>query len=194
MERATGLYVHMTRIQTDLEQELRGYPDEIFEHTVFPERILFPLRWMLQNAVRFYAHGPAERDVVRERVLNIMFSPQTVAEIERSVLSEQALRALAHAPFADKQLLAEVAAERVIGSHYPEIMAFYTRTLRHFFARHQVPPQACEWLLHGVIESRSALTQRPPEVDVAAVWDGEEFEVDIGRGQVVRMFHRENKA
>lgn len=187
MERATGLYVHMTRIQGDLERELRGYTDEVFEQTVFPERLLFPLRWILQNAVRFYCHGGREREIVRERALGVMFSHRTAVQIEHRMLSEGFLRALAEAPFTEKQAMAERVAEQIMARHHREIMAFYRQTLRSFFSSRRVPPASYEWLLSGLTESRSAITQRPPDVDVTAVWEGDEFDIDTGRGQVVRM-------
>ncbi|OLB81255.1 MAG: hypothetical protein AUI14_03980 [Actinobacteria bacterium 13_2_20CM_2_71_6] len=187
LERATGLYVHMTRIQGDIERELRDYPDEAFEHTVFPERVLFPLRWILQNAVRFCAHGERERRVVRDRVLATMFTPAARTHIERDILTGPALRALADAPYRDKQLLAERLAEAVIAAHYPDIMAFYQATLRDFCAAHRVAPQCYEWLLDGLTASRNAVVERPPRVDPAAVWEGAEFDIDVERGQVLRM-------
>jgi hypothetical protein len=189
LERATGLYVHMTRIQDDIEREMRAYDDSMFEETAFPERVLFPLRWMFQNAFRFYAHGPRERRIIRERVLGLIF-PRDVADmIERDVLTQEALLELAQAPYAEKQVLAERLAESVIRDHYPAIMAFYARTLRDFFAAEHVAPECYEWLLDGMTESRNALAEEPEAVDPADVWSGSEFEIDLARGQVVRMNH-----
>jgi hypothetical protein len=182
LDRATGLYVHMTRIQPDIEAELRGYPDEAFEHTVFPERVLFPLRWLLQNAIRFLAQGAAERDIVRARVFAPMFGPDAV-----DVVPESALRELTEAPYAEQQSIAERLAEGLIAAHYPAIMAFYTATLRGFFAAYGVAPGHYEWLLDGLERSRNAVVEQPPRVDPAAVWEGAEFDIDVERGQVVRM-------
>ena len=191
LDRATGLYVHMTRIQGAIERELREYPDEVFEHTVFPERVLFPLRWMLQNAARFAAHGERERQIVRDRVLEVMFGPAAQAHIEHDILTDAALQALADAPYADKQPLAERLAEAVIAAHYPDIMAFYQATLRSFFTAQRVAPQCYEWLLEGLTESRNAVVEQPPRVDPAAVWEGAEFDIDTERGQVLRMRNTE---
>ncbi|MEW2475401.1 glycosyltransferase [Micromonospora gifhornensis] len=187
LERATGLYLHMTRIQGEIEEEMRAYPDVMFEQTAFPERVLFPLRWMFQNAIRFYAHGPQQRDIVRERVLRRIFTPETVESIEREVLTEATLTELATAAFSDKQVVAEQAAERIIAAHYPEIMAFYVATLRDFCEAEQVRPEHYEWLLDGLTESRNAVVEQPQPVDPADVWSGAEFDIDVARGQVVRM-------
>ena len=185
-ERATGLYLHMTRIQGEIERELRSLDDDVFAHTVFPERVLFPLRWILQNAVRYYAHGHAERGIVRERVLRVMF-PGSAERIERHNLDEATVRAVVEAPFAAKQDLAERVAERIIEAHYPEIMAFYGTTLRSFFDAYDISAESYEWLLDGVAGSLNALVERPPAVDPAAVWDSPEFDIDVERGQVTRM-------
>lgn len=187
LERATGLYVHMTRIQPGIEQELRDYDDSVFESTAFPERVLFPLRWMLQNAVRFYAHGDAERTIVRERVLATMFSPATAAAIERDILTGARLSELAEAPYHDKQMVAERIAEQIIAEHYGELMDFYVATLRDFLTKQDVPGECFEWLLDGLPESRNAMVEQPPTVDPAAVWEGGEFDIDVERGQVVGM-------
>ncbi|MFB9451729.1 glycosyltransferase family 2 protein [Dactylosporangium vinaceum] len=187
LERASGLYVHMTRIQGDLERELRDYDDTVFEHTVFPERVLFPLRWMLQNALRYLAQGDAERAVVRMRVLRPLFGDELAADIERRLLGEDFASALAAAKYHDRQAIAERTAEAIIGEHYHSIMAFYAATLRSFLSREQVAPEHYEWLLEGITTSRNAITEQPPAVDPAAVWDGREFDIDVARGQVVRM-------
>jgi hypothetical protein len=191
LDRATGLYVHMTRIQADIERELREYPDEAFEHTAFPERVLFPLRWLLQNAVRFYVHGDAERELVRQRVLATMFSPAARAHIERDILTDAVLRGLVDARYSDRQLIAERVAEAIIGAHYADIMAFYVATLRGFFAAHRVAPECYEWLLSGLTSSRNAVLEQPPRVDPAVVWQGSEFDIDLARGQVVRIRGRD---
>lgn len=190
IERATGLYVHMTRIQGDIEREMREYDDAMFEHTAFPERVLFPLRWMVQNAVRYYAHGPRERQIVRERVLTRMFPADICARIEGEILTPAALDALTDAPYSDKQVVAERIAEAIIVDHYPHIMDFYTATLRSFFAAKAVDPECYEWLLEGIASSRNALADQPAPVDPAEVWNGSEFDIDVARGQVVGMRRR----
>jgi hypothetical protein len=188
LDRATGLYVHMTRIQSSLEQELRDYDDEVFERVVFPERVLFPLRWILQNAVRFYAHPePAARRIVRERALDVMFSAATARRLERTWLNDDAVTAIRAADCCEKQAVAERIAEAVIGENYAEIMAFYCRTLRSFFTAQRVASDCYEALLEGVETSRNAIIERPPAVHPAVVWQGSEFVIDVRRGQVVRM-------
>jgi hypothetical protein len=178
LDRATGLYVHMTRIQGDIERELRAYPDDVFEHTVFPERVLFPLRWILQNAIRFAAHGEREHRLVRDRV----FAPLLGVPDPRLPLD-----GFSAIPYAEKQPRAERLAEELIAAHYPAIMAFYQATLRSFMTAQRVAPDRYEWLLDGLTESRNAVVERPPSVDPAAVWAGSEFDIDTERGQVVRM-------
>lgn len=148
--------------------------------------MLFPLRWIVQNAVRYLAHGPVERLIVRERVLVPMFGSAASA-VERDALTDDLVADLSAAPYHEKQALAERVAERLIGAHYPAIMAFYVATLRAFFAHHRVPQRCYDWLLEDVTRSRNAITELPPAVDPAAVWDGREFDIDIARGQVVRM-------
>jgi hypothetical protein len=172
----------MTRIQGEIERELRGYPDDVFEHTVFPERVLFPLRWMLQNAIRFAAQGEAEHRIVRERVFAVMLGDPSPALPLRDVVD---------AAYAERQAVAERLAEDLVAAHYPEIMAFYQATLRSFMTANRVPPDCYEWLLDGLVESRNAVVERPPRVDPAAVWAGAEFDIDTERGQVISMRGRE---
>ncbi|MEV0006071.1 glycosyltransferase family A protein [Micromonospora sp. NPDC050980] len=185
LDRATGLYVHMTRIQSDIEAELRGYPDSVFEEIVFPERVIFPLRWMLQNLVRFAVHGgPAEARIVREQVLPTIFTGD-VTELADRWFGPQSLGEPApHHVEADR---AEKAAEQIIGQYHGDLMRFYVRTLESFFAAHHVPVECHRWLLDGVSESRNAINEPQSKVHPAAVWDGNEFDIDVDRGQVVRM-------
>jgi hypothetical protein len=188
LERATGLYVHMTRIQQDIESELRGYDDSTFEQVVFPERVLFPLRWILQNAVRFYAHeAPQAKSMVRERVLGVMFSAEAAARVERDWFGPEQVRAVREAHSDDRLDLAERIAEKIIAEHYAEIMTFYQATLRDFFDRWHVAREHYEWLLADVTQSRNAIVEKPPAVDPTEVWAGDEFVIDVARGQVVSM-------
>lgn len=188
LERATGLYVHMTRIQGEIERELRGYADEVFEHTIFPERVLFPLRWMLQNAIRFYAHpGGQARQIVRDRVLATMLDPRTVTRIQQTWLGEPSLAVLRAASNYQRQAIAEGIAEEIIGTCYPEIMSFYQRTLRSFCQAQRVAPEHYEWLLDGLTESHNAILEKPASVHPAAVWQDTEFVIDEQRGQVLRL-------
>ncbi|MFI7633166.1 glycosyltransferase family A protein [Nonomuraea sp. NPDC049400] len=187
IERASGLYVHMTRIQENIEAEVRRYDDAAFEKVIFPERILFPLRWIFQNAFRFYAHSePEARRIVREQLLDIVFG-DAAAAVEKRWFTPAAVDLVARASHDDRPDVAERLAEELIAEHHPEIMRCYQRTLRDFFARQRVPADRFEWLLTDLDKTRNALRERPSAVDPATVWDGEEFEIDIERGQAVSM-------
>jgi hypothetical protein len=188
LERATGMYVHMTRIQEDLEAELRTYPDEVFESVVFPERVLFPLRWLFQNAVRFAMHeDPAARQVVRDRLLVPVFGAAGARAIEDRVLRADLREELVAAPHHARQDIAERVAEDILREHYPAVMDFYVGTLAAFFAAHDVAPEHYTHLLEGVSGSRNAILTPPPDVDPRAVWSDNEFEIDVQRGQVLRI-------
>jgi len=194
LERASGLYVHMTRIQGDIEEEVRGYEDAAFRSTVFPERILFLLRWLLQNTMRFYAHEEDEaRRIVAGRVLVPMFGERAAA-IERDWFAGGCLDAV-RAAGADERLdVAERLAERFIAANYPELLRLYADTLRDFFVRQHVAAQHYEWLFDGLQTAPNAIVVRPRDVNPAAVWDGEEFVIDVARGQVLSMRAKTGKA
>ena len=188
LHRATGLYLHMTRIQADIEREVRNYPDELFEYAIFPERVLFPLRWIVQNAVRFYAHASEDaKRTIRDRVLAVMFSKKTAARVERVWLDDRSVAALRAAPSHERQAVAERIAENIIGATYPELMAFYRRCLRSFMQHNGVAAKHFEWLLEGLETSRNAILESPPPVDPATVWHEDEFVIDSSRGQVLRV-------
>ncbi|RPF19990.1 glycosyltransferase family A protein [Myceligenerans xiligouense] len=186
LERATGLYVHMTRIQPQLEAELRDYEDWVFRDVAFPERLIFPLRWMFQNAVRYYCHGPAEAELVRRRFLTPILSPDDVEAVCRDLI-DPAREALAEAPLHEKQHRAEAVAEAVIVAYYPRILAFYGETIRSFMRAHEVEPAAYEWLLAEVPALRNALRENPPQVDPTAVWSSADYDIDDARGQVTSV-------
>jgi len=188
LARATGLYVHMTRIQGDIEDELRGYADEVFKDAIFPERVLFPLRWLLQNAIRFCAlRDQSARRVVRDLVLSVIFPAEIAERIEKRWLDEFSLDTLRRAGGHERQLIAERLAEEIIGANYGSLMSFYTRTLRSFFATQQVAADHYEMLLEGVAASPNAILTRPPEVNPVDVWRSAEFVIDTQRGQVLRL-------
>lgn len=187
LERASGLYVHMTRIQGDIEADVRGYDDRVFEHLVFPERMLFALRWILQNALRFYAHDQAEaQKLVRDRVLAPMFGARQ-AEVEERWFRGLCPRVIRQSPADERLDRAERIAEAIIAATYPQLMAVYRRTLEDFFRAHRVPVDRHTWLLENLEQARNPLAARPRSVDPAAVWDAREFVIDEGRGQVVEM-------
>lgn len=188
LERATGMYVHMTRIQDDLEAELRSYPDSVFESVVFPERVLFPLRWLLQNAVRFSAHeDPRAGELVHTQVLVPLLGTEGAQAVKDRWLGANTTMALIAARHHERQDIAERIAEGILRYHYPAIMEFYARTLRDFFEAHSVRPEYFEHLLEGLETSRNAIVNLPPAVHPAAVWSDDEFEIDVRRGQVVRV-------
>ncbi|WP_328341087.1 glycosyltransferase family A protein [Micromonospora sp. NBC_00421] len=194
IERASGLYVHMTRIQGDIEDEVRAYDDEAFRRNIFPERVLFPLRWMLQNALRFYAHDdPEAQDIVRERFLGVVFG-EHAADVEKRWFSADVLGRIQAAAHDERPDLAERVAEQIIAEHYADILTCYQRTLRDYFRAQRLPESSYEWLLSEVDQSRNAMREAPPEVDPSAVWEGQEFVIDIERGQVVRMKNAQDVA
>lgn len=176
LERASGLYLHMTRIQDQVESEIRGYSEDFFRDVVFPERVLFPLRWLLQNAICLYAGGDRSvRTVVRERVFTRLLGSRSTDE------------ALAGRSFEDKRDEAESLAEELISGFYPEIMRFYARTLADFLDTQGVARADYAWLLEDVEHSRNALIEKQAPIDPAVVWAGREFVIDHARGQVVGM-------
>ncbi|ASC72890.1 hypothetical protein XM38_038500 [Halomicronema hongdechloris C2206] len=189
VERASGLYLHMTRIQNAVENEVRNFSEDFFREVVFPERIIFPLRWILQNAVRFYAHKePCARDIVEQRVLNTIFSPETVVQIKQKWITETTIATIRSVEYINKQKQAEKTAEGIIKEHYREIMSFYKKTLQSFFDAYQIEPQHYSWLLEGVEQSRNALVEDLPRVHPSAVWQGKEFVIDNARGQVLKFY------
>ena len=186
--RATGLYVHMTRIQGEIEDELRGYADEVFRDVIFPERVLFPLRWLLQNTIRFYANpGRPTRRMILDRVFNLIFPPEAAARIELQWLNESSLDTLRRAGNHESQVIAERMAEEIIGSNYKDLMRFYARTLRSFFESQHVAAEHYDVLLEGVDTSPNAILNRPTRVNPADVWKQAEFVIDPQRGQVLRL-------
>lgn len=188
IERASGLYLHMTRIQNAVENEVRNFSEDFFRDIVFPERLLFPLRWMLQNAVRFYAHSdPRARDIVEQRVLGTIFSPETVARIKKRWLTETTIVTIRSVEYIHKQARAEKVAEGIIKEHYSEIMSFYKKTLQSFLDAHQVEPKHYSWLLEDLEQLRNALLEERPHVHPSAVWQDKEFVIDGARGQVIEI-------
>lgn len=188
LERASGLYLHMTRIQDQVESEIRGYSEDFFRDVVFPERVLFPLRWLLQNAICLYAGGDRSvRTVVRERVFAQLLGSRGMDEALAGTLGDTAMAVLAGRSFEDKRDEAESLAEELISGFYPEIMRFYARTLADFLDTQGVARADYAWLLEDVEHSRNALIEKRAPIDPAVVWAGREFVIDHARGQVVGM-------
>ena len=188
IERASGLYLHMTRIQNVIENEVRNFSEDFFRDIVFPERILFPLRWILQNAIRFYSHSdPHARSIVEERVLSTIFPLKAIIQIKKQWFTKENITMIRSVEYAQKQAQAEKIAEYIIKSNYREIMAFYRNTLQSFLDSHQVEPQCYFWLLEGLEQSRNALLEERPRVHPSSVWQGEEYIIDSARGQVTEI-------
>lgn len=188
IERASGLYLHMTRIQTLIEDEVRNFSEDFFREVVFPERVLFPLRWILQNSIRFYAHlDPRARCIVEQQVLNVIFASETVAQIKKKWLTNATVEMIRSAEYTQKQVQAEKVAESIIKEHYQDIMIFYERTLQSFLDAHEVEPKHYLWLLEGLRQSRNALLEERPRVHPSEVWQGDEFVIDNARGQVTKV-------
>ncbi|HLJ87840.1 MAG TPA: glycosyltransferase family A protein [Candidatus Angelobacter sp.] len=192
IERASGLYLHMTRIQLAVEEEIRDYSDEFFQQIAFPERVLFPLRWMFQNAIRFYAHyEPEAQQAVRERFLDVIFAPEVADQIEQKWFRGN-MNAIREAEYTQLLCMAEQIAEGIIANHYRDIMVFYKATLRSFFHAQKVQYHFYEWLLEGLESSRNAIAEERPRVHPSVVWQGKEFVIDSQRGQVTRMRNDRN--
>jgi hypothetical protein len=191
LERASGLYVHMTRIQEDIEEEVRGYGDDAFQETVFPERLLFLLRWLIQNLMRFYAHDEEEaRRIVTDRALIPMFGAGQAVVIERDWFAGGHLDPVRGAGADERLEVAERLAERFIEANYPALIRLYENTLRDYFTRHRVAAEHYEWLLDDLAAAPNAIAVRPRDVDPSAVWDGDEFVIDVARGQALSMHAR----
>lgn len=191
LERASGLYVHMTRIQGDIEEEVRGYEDGAFRDTVFPERFLFLSRWLIQNLMRFYAHDEEEaRRIVARRALIPMFGPGRAAAIERDWFAGGCLDPVRDAGADERLDVAERLAERFIESNYPALIRLYENTLRDYFTGQRVAAEHYEWLLADLAAAPNAIAVRPRDVDPSVVWDGSEFVIDVVRGQALSMHAR----
>jgi Glycosyltransferase like family 2 len=188
LERASGLYVHMTRIQGDIEEEVRGYGDDAFLGTVFPERLLFLLRWLIQNLMRFYAHDEDQAPpIVADRALVPMFGAEQAAAIERDWFAGSHLDPIRDAGGDERLDVAELLAERFIQANYPKLIRLYENSLRDYFTRQRVAAKHYEWLLEGLDAAPNAIALRPRDIDPSAVWDSDEFVIDIARGQVLSM-------
>jgi len=192
LDRASGLYLHMTRIQGKVEQEIRDYPDSFFRDIAFPERVVFPLRWLLQNALCAYADDDAAlRRQIEQQLLLPMFGAERFASLRSDLLPDAVLSSLRTLPLDPKRDQAEELAEALIMAAYPEIMQFYQRTLAAFFTAHGVDAAHYTWLFDGMEQGRNALREARPRVDPAAVWQGSEFVIDQARGQVVEMHDKQ---
>ncbi|WP_051242003.1 glycosyltransferase family A protein [Azohydromonas australica] len=187
LERASGLYLHMTRIQKQVEQQVLSYPDSFFRDVAFPERVVFPLRWLLQNALCVYAAlAPAQRAGLEASLFAPMFGTAWTG-LRAALLGDATLAALDALDFDAKRDRAEELAETLLLQGHAQAMAFYRQVVTAFLEAHQLAPAEHGWLFEGFAQGRNALKEERPSVDPAAVWQGREFVIDQARGQVVDM-------
>lgn len=188
-ERASGLYLHMTKIQGAIEEEIRRYPEDFYQHVVFPERLLFPLRWMLQNFISAYAAATSESDEqdVALQSFRLIFDDEKWRKIKRFYLSNERIRQLRNTTFESLRRKAEQYAEDIIRDYWQELLTFYTDTLRQFFTFHRMDPASYEFLLAPIIQCRNPLLEDRPTIDTASVWPSSLFEIDDRRGQVMAI-------
>lgn len=188
LERASGLYLHMTRIQDQVEREVANYSDNFYKQIAFPERVVFPLRWLLQNAICCFSVSDRQvRSIIESTLLEPMLGEEVVMELRESVLSDGPMMLLHAKPFELRRDAAEEIAEQIILENYGAIMKCYARTLTNFLSRHSVKPADYAWLFEGIDEGRNALAEARPDTDPADVWNSGEFQIDDARGQVVGM-------
>lgn len=186
LERASGLYLHMTRIQDKVEAEIRGYSEALYEGVVFPERLLFPLRWMLQNFICAYCvAGAHERALVAAGSFELLFDEGAWAAIRADILTNAELDAMKALGFEALRARGEHLAEAVIRAYWEALIAFYGRTLRQFFHDHGIGDSVYGFLLEPLPSCRNSLLEERPSVDVNDVWSTNDFVVDRERGQVI---------
>ncbi|MET0355891.1 MAG: glycosyltransferase family A protein, partial [Cellvibrio sp.] len=160
LDRASGLYLHMTRIQNQVEQEIRNYPDTFFRDIAFPERVVFPLRWLLQNAICVYSTDDKElRAFIESKLFLPMFGNEKFQIIRSMLLTDSALTGLWESSLDQKHHQAEEYAEELIMSCYAEITAFYERTVMSFLQQHGLATENFAWLFKGFDQCRNALKE-----------------------------------
>lgn len=188
LERASGLYLHMSRIQDEIEAEVKGYSEELYKGVVFPERILFPLRWMLQNYIcAYFCADETDRELVLSESLDIFFSRQTCKAICNDVLHPAESAGMEDQQFETIKSRAEELAEDIIRDNWVELMGFYETTLRDFFDSEGIGCDVYDPLLKPITGCRNSLEEERPFIDVNEVWSPERFSIDYGRGQVLEV-------
>jgi hypothetical protein len=186
LERASGLYLHMTRIQDKIEAEVRGYSEALYESVVFPERLLFPLRWMVQNFICAYCVADSrERAHVAARSFVILLDEGAWRAVRADILTDAELDAMNTLGFEALRARCEHLAEAVICANWGVLIAFYERTLRRFFLDHGIDESVYGFLLEPLQSCRNSLLEERPPVDVNDVWSSHDFVVDRERGQVL---------
>lgn len=188
LERASGLYLHMTKIQNQIEAEVRDYSEALYRGIVFPERILFPLRWIMQNLICAYSCASMkEKPLVTHQGFLILMGKDSWDQVRTDVLTDEVLRDLSSSSFEVLKGKAEALSEQIICAHWDQFTTFYEETLRRFFEAHSVDEDAFEFLLSPLSKCRNSLLEERPEVDVNDVWSGKDFVVDSDRGQVLEV-------
>ncbi|AIO66538.1 glycosyltransferase [Burkholderia oklahomensis] len=186
--RASGLYLHMTRIQDQVEREIRGYPDSFYEQVAFPERVAFPLRWLLKNTLIMLAlaDAPARR-LLETRVLDRLLGEPGALAALGAELGLDLTGPLAAMDHEARDTAAERLAERIIVARHAPIMRFYRQVLADWFDAAGLDPVAQAWLLDGIEDCRCALARHSEPIDPAQAWAGSEFVIDEARGQVTDL-------
>ncbi|MGI2030340.1 hypothetical protein, partial [Endozoicomonas acroporae] len=188
LERASGLYLHMTAIQDQVEAEVRNYSDDFYEQVAFPERIIFPLRWMLQNFIGFYVRADESgKKSIAANSFSIIFGAQLWNRISDEILSEQNIKDLSAMSFEPFRERSEELAEDILLGYWPELMSFYSKTLSDFFEHHDVEHKHYGWLMDGLEQCRNGMKDERPITDPNQVWSPDSFVIDYQRGQVLNI-------
>ncbi|AJY50072.1 glycosyltransferase [Halomonas sp. KO116] len=189
LERASGLYLHMTRIQTKIEEEVKKYDDNFYKETAFPERILFPLRWVLKNSILF---SILSSQSISEEIEKLVFLPllglKNLNEIKKNILNHSCQKEIISSEHEAREEKAEKIAEKMIEMSFDHIMFFYKKVLGEYFKFSGVDSDAYKWLLEDVGDIECALLKGKIAIDPAEAWRSEEYVIDQDRGQVVDIF------
>ncbi len=188
LERASGLYLHMTRIQEKVEAEVRSYGEEFYRDVVFPERLLFPLRWMIQNFIgALCTASEGQRPGVAKGSFEILFDNSTWRDIREQILTDAELDLLSSQSFESLRARSEELAEKIICQHWVALLTFYEETVRSFLDHHDIAESNSGFLFKDILNCRNSLLEERPPTDVNEVWSGGEFIVDQERGQVLDL-------
>lgn len=188
LERASGLYLHMTSIQDQVEAEVSDYGDSFYEQIAFPERIIFPFRWMLQNFIGYYARANAsDRETVANKSFKVIFDESTWTSIQLLIVTNDELLKLNRLPFEKFRERCEELSEDILIMFWKPMMEFYTRTLTSYFDDHHLEAHLYDWLLTDLTTCRNALSENRPDIDPNEVWASPEFVIDHERGQVLNI-------
>ncbi len=185
VERASGLYLHMTGIQDQVEREVRNYDDLFYQNIAFPERLIFPVRWMLQNFIGYYSCADKkDRPIVEKQSLEVIFGNHVWNNIKQSFFQNSIFQELSTLPFERFRDRCEEIAEAIMIAHWGEIMSFYKNTIDSFFRHNDLSEEHYAFLLDDIASCRNALLEERPLIDEALVWSAQDFVIDEKRGQV----------